>query len=263
MSRDLIIKRGSHSLEKMEYTAWEPQYERIRREFGFSMDREERSADRLEALLSEEARTNGLVRASSRLRGRDVVVVGLAPRSGPPPIWRLGRVDPPPVVVAADGATSVCLEAGIVPAVVTTDLDGPLPAEVNANRKGSLLVVHAHGDNSPAVEEWVPQFPGELAGSWAGAPRPALLNVGGFTDGDRAVCLAEHARARRILLWGFVFDRVEEPTPSETERKRSKLRWAERIIGELARSSSVPIVTWRRDGTQVPYGGGISDASTR
>ncbi len=247
----------------MEYSVWQPQYEEIRREFGFSMDREERAADRLEALLPEEARTDGLARVTARIRGRDVVVVGLAPRAGPPPIWRLGRMDRPPVVIAADGATAVCLDAGLVPAVVTTDLDGPLPAEVNANRKGSLVVIHAHGDNEPAVGAWVPQFPGELAGSWAGPPRPTLLDVGGFTDGDRAVCLAEHARARRILLWGFDFGRAEEPTPAEAERKRAKLRWAERIVGELARLGRVPIETWRRDGTRVPYGGGISDASTR
>jgi 2-amino-4-hydroxy-6-hydroxymethyldihydropteridine diphosphokinase len=263
MSRALIIKRGSDSLGEMEYSDWAPQYERIRREFGFSMDQEERSAAGLEALLPGEARSDGLGRAVARLRARDVIVVGLAPRAGPPPIWRLGRLDPPPVVVAADGATAVCLEAGVVPAVVTTDLDGPLPAEVNANRRGSMVVVHAHGDNQPAVEEWVPQFPGELAGSWAGPPRPALLNVGGFTDGDRAVCLAEHARARRILLWGFDFAQVEEATPAEAERKRAKLRWAERIIGERARVGAVPIVSWRRDGTQIPYAGGISDASTR
>jgi 2-amino-4-hydroxy-6-hydroxymethyldihydropteridine diphosphokinase len=263
MSRALIIKRGSHSLGKMEFAVWEPQYERIRREFGFAMDREERSAARLESLLPVEYRDRALPRATAPLRGRDVIVVGLAPRAGPPPIWRLGRVDRPPAVVAADGAAAVCLDAGIVPAVVVTDLDGPLPAEVNANRKGSLVVVHAHGDNGPAVEEWVPQFPGAISGSWAGPPRPALLNVGGFTDGDRAVCLAQHAAARRILLWGFDFGQVEDPNPSDANRKRAKLRWAARIIEELAASGSVPIVTWRRDGTQVPYAAGISDASTR
>ncbi len=263
MSRALIIKRGPDSLGEMEFSAWAPEYERIRREFGFAMDREERSAERLEALLPDAARTGGLPRAAALLRGREVIVVGLAPRAGPPPLWRLGRTDPVPVVVAADGATAVCLDAGIVPAIVTTDLDGPLPAEVNANRKGSLVVVHAHGDNLPQVEEWVPQFPGELAGSWAGAPRPALLNVGGFTDGDRAVCLAEHARARRIRLWGFDFGWVEEGSSAATERKRAKLTWADRIIGELARAGAVPIVSWRRDGSEVPYLAGISDASTR
>jgi 2-amino-4-hydroxy-6-hydroxymethyldihydropteridine diphosphokinase len=263
MSRALIIKRGSDSLGEMEFARWEPEYERIRAEFGFAMPREEHAAARLEALLPPEYRDGAIRRATAPLRGREVIVVGLAPRYGPPPIWRLGRLDPAPAVVAADGAAAVCLEAGIVPAVVVTDLDGPVPAEVNANRKGSLVVVHAHGDNEPALEEWVPQFPGALAGSWAGPPRPALLDVGGFTDGDRAACLAEHAGARAILLWGFDFAEVEEPSPADAARKRAKLRWAERIVGDLARRGTVPIRTWRRDGTQVPYAAGISEASTR
>jgi 2-amino-4-hydroxy-6-hydroxymethyldihydropteridine diphosphokinase len=247
----------------MEYADWAPRYERIRHEFGFPMDREERSAERLTELLAPASRTDGLGRAVRRLQGREVVVVGLAPRAGPPPVWRLTSQSPATAVVAADGAAEICLDAGIVPAVIVTDLDGPVASEVAANRKGSLVVVHAHGDNQAAVEEWVPQFPGELAGSWAGPPTASLLDVGGFTDGDRSVCLAEHARPRRILLWGFDFEHVEGGTPLEMERKRAKLAWAMRIVDELARSSTVPILDWRRDASIVPYGAGISDASTR
>ncbi len=247
----------------MEFAAWAPRYEEIRREFAFPMEAEERAARRLTELLPPPARTGGLARAAERLRGREVVVVGLAPRAGPPPIWRLASQQPAPTVVAADGATAPCLDAGIVPAVIATDLDGPIPTEIAANRRGSLVVVHAHGDNLPALEEWVPQFPGALAGSWAGPPTDALLDVGGFTDGDRAACLAEHVGARRILLWGFEPEAVEEASPAEAERKRAKLRWAGRILTDLARSSPVPILAWRRDGSLAPYAGGISDASTR
>jgi 2-amino-4-hydroxy-6-hydroxymethyldihydropteridine diphosphokinase len=247
----------------MEYAEWAPRYEQIRREFGFPMDREQRSADRLVGLLSESARSDGLGRAVGRLHGREVVVVGLAPHAGPPPIWRLPPASPAPAVVAADGATKVCLDAGIVPTIVTTDLDGPVPSEIAANRRGALVVVHAHGDNESALAEWVPQFPGELAGSWAGPPTASLLNVGGFTDGDRGVCLAEHARTRRVLLWGFDFEDVEETSVHEVERKRAKLAWARRILGDLARTGSVPILSWNHDGSIAPYGGGISDASTR
>jgi len=247
----------------MEYATWAPFYDEIAREFGFAFDREERSADRLEALLPLVARSESLARVRARLAGRDVLVVGLAPRAGPPPIWRLPATDRPLAVVAADGATAACLDAGLVPAVIVTDLDGPIPAEVGANRRGSLVVVHAHGDNLDAVEEWVPQFPAELAGSWAGPPRPALFDVGGFTDGDRAVFLAEHSGARRILLWGFDFETVDEPDPSARARKRAKLHWARRLIAELARSGRSPILVWARDGSLTPYPAGNNVESTR
>jgi len=247
----------------MEYSDWASFYDQIAREFGFPFALEERSASRLEALLPPEARSEPLARAAARLAGRDVIVVGRAPRAGPPPLWRLPAVDPPPAVIAADGATTACLGAGIVPTLVVTDLDGPVPTEIGANRRGSLVIVHAHGHNLGAVEEWMPQFPGELAGSWAGPPRPALFNVGGFTDGDRAVFLAEHSGARRILLWGFEFEAVEEPDPVKRARKLAKLAWARRLIATLARTGRSPIELWERDGSRAPYPGGRRDESTR
>jgi uncharacterized Rossmann fold enzyme len=247
----------------MDYALWAPSYGKIAHEFGFPFDREVRAADRLEQLLPAAARWDPLARIRSRLAGRDVVVVASAPRGGPPPIWRLPSTAPAPVVIAADPATAACLDAGIVPALVVTDLDGPIPTEIGANRRGSLVVVHAHGDNLPALEEWVPQFPGELAGSWAGPPRPALFDVGGFTDGDRAVFLAEHSGARGILLWAFDFETVEDPDPAVRSRKRAKLAWSRRLIGELARSGRSPIRLWERDGTTRPYPDGNADASTR
>lgn len=247
----------------MEYAVWAPLYQQIAAQFGFPFDREERSADRLEALLPLAARSEPLARIRSRLSGRDVVVAGAAPHGGPPPIWRLPSSDPAPVVVAADPASGACLDAGIVPALIVTDLDGPVPTEVGANRRGSLVVVHAHGDNGPALEEWVPQFPGELAGSWAGPPRAALFDIGGFTDGDRAVFLAEHSGARQILLWAFDFDTVDEPDPAVRARKRAKLAWSRRLIGELARTGRTPIRRWERDGSFSPYPPVIVDASTR
>ena len=247
----------------MEYPDWSPTYRRIAEEFGFPFDREVRSADRLEALLPPSAREPPLPRVARRLAGREVVIVGTAPGAGPPPIWRLADRATGTAVVAADGATAACLGAGIVPDVVVTDLDGDLPAEVVANRRGSLVVVHAHGDNRPALEEWVPQFPGEVAGSWAGPPRPALLDVGGFTDGDRGVYLAEHVGARRLVLWGLDFDHVAETDPSRAQRALIKLAWARRSIDRLVEQRPTPVELWQRDGSFRPYPPGKNVASTR
>ena len=237
----------------MEYSEWAPRYDRIRAEFGFPFEREVAAAELLESLLPEAARERPLERLRPRVEGRDAVIVGLAPRAGPPPLWRLPAAGPPLSIIAADGATTTCLNAGIVPTIIVTDLDGPVPAEVSANRRGSVVVLHAHGDNQPALTEWVGEFPGELVGSWAGPPRPGLINVGGFTDGDRAAYLADHLGASRVLLWGFDFERTAPTDPAAHEVKLVKLTWAMRVLGDLATSGRSPLLLWRSDGSIVPY----------
>ncbi len=233
----------------MQYARWAPRYEAIRADFGFPFEAEERAAEELIALLPREARESAEERIAHRLADRDVVIVGLAPGAGPPPVWRLGAAGPAPAIVAADGAAKACLDAGLVPGVIATDLDGPVPAEIAANGRGALVVVHGHGDNRPALRRWVPEFPGELAGSWAGRPRDGLLNPGGFTDGDRAAYLADAAGARRLLLWGFDFAAVDEAEPGARARKARKLGWAERLLRELAAERRAPTLLWRRDGS--------------
>lgn len=245
----------------MEYDDWAPTYDRIRTEFGFPFDREQRSARRLRELLPRPALLYPLDRLRPRVAGREAVICGLAPHVGPPPIWQLPRRDRPPALLAADGATLACLEAGLVPDVVVTDLDGPVAAEVSANARGSLTLVHAHGDNLDALERWVPEFGGELAGSWAGAPGGGLLNVGGFTDGDRAAYLAEHLGSQRILLWAFDFEHPAEGPDAAV--KRSKLRWAERLLAELSERGRTPLARWAPDGSIHPYGPGGPGTSTQ
>jgi len=246
----------------VEYAEWAPYYARIQREFGFSWPKERAAADRLLRLLPPNARIDPLARIGRRLAGRDAVIVGLGPRAGAPPVWRLPPATPPPSIVAADGAAARCLAADLVPDVIVTDLDGPVPSEISANARGSLVLIHAHGDNVPALEEWVPQFGHELAGSWAGPPTTELVNVGGFTDGDRAAFLAHHAGARRLLLWGFNFEETDERDPEIAARKLAKLRWTATLLGLLARPPT-SLLVWRSDGTLVPYAGLGTGPSTQ
>jgi 2-amino-4-hydroxy-6-hydroxymethyldihydropteridine diphosphokinase len=245
----------------VRYSLWAPRYEAIRADFGYPFAQEEAAAAALARLLPPAARERPDARLRARLAGREAIVVGLAPGAGPPPLWRLPPAERGAAVVAADGATRACLEAGIVPSVIVTDLDGPVASEVEANGRGALVVVHAHGDNVAALERWVPEFPGELVGSWAGPPRDGLVDPGGFTDGDRAAYLAEDAGASRILLWGFDLASVEETDAAVREVKRRKLRWAERLLEELAARGRTPLVYWRRDGSFAQVGSSAS--STR
>jgi 2-amino-4-hydroxy-6-hydroxymethyldihydropteridine diphosphokinase len=248
-----VIKgRASISRETVRYPQWAPEYDRIRVQFGFSMDRERAASQRLVELLPKPALERAEQRIRARIRGRDTIVVGLAPRSGAPPVWMLPRAEVSPALVVADGAAERCLAGGLVPDVVVTDLDGPIPSEVTANVRGSLVLVHAHGDNVPALERWVPEFPRELAGSWAGPPERGLVDFGGFTDGDRAAYLAEYVGAPRILLYGFDFEHID-PGDADPTIKRQKLMIARRDLDLLAREGRSRIEIWAPDGTLSPY----------
>jgi 2-amino-4-hydroxy-6-hydroxymethyldihydropteridine diphosphokinase len=236
----------------VRYRQWAPEYERIQADFGFPFEKERAASERLVELLPKPALERAEQRIRARVRGRDTIVVGLAPRAGAPPVWMLPRSEEPPALVVADGAAERCLAAGLVPDVVVTDLDGPVPSEVTANVRGALVLIHAHGDNIPALERWTPEFPRELAGSWAGPPERGLVNFGGFTDGDRAAYLAEFVGAPRILLYGFDFEHMDPSEPSP-DIKRKKLVAARRVLDLLAREGRSKVEVWAPDGTLSPY----------
>ena len=65
-------------------------------------------------------------------------------------------------VIAADGAAAVLMEMGIVPEVICTDLDGnsktDIEREILACEKGSIVLIHAHGDDIDKLEKYAPPF---------------------------------------------------------------------------------------------------------
>jgi hypothetical protein len=209
----------------MQFAVWEPIYRSILQDFGFSGKRDEEAAELLAGLLFN--REPPLPAVESVVRGRRVVVFGNAP-SLKAELDSLQEKDA--AFLAADGATSVLLERGILPDVVVTDLDGPFPAILKANLQGCVVVVHAHGDNLDALNRYVPQLV-RVIGTVQCRPLPGLCNFGGFTDGDRCVFLARELGAASIKLVGFDFE-----DESVTPRKKKKLAWARRLI-DLALAS--------------------------
>lgn len=208
----------------MDWDAWEPHYRAILAEFRYSEAADREAARALDALLGGKrlARDRELRRL---LEGAVVVVAGPA-LEGP----GLPGGD---ALVACDSATALVLARGRHPDLLVTDLDGAVEEQVKANHCCSIALVHAHGDNLPALRRWVPRFQGRLVGTCQCEPLGALRNLGGFTDGDRACFLAAHFGARRIVLAGFDFERPRAKEGKDPEVKRRKLAWARRLLGEL------------------------------
>lgn len=140
------------------------------------------------------------------------------------------------LLVAANGATKILLDNNLLPDVVITDLDGDLSSLTNASSNGSILVVHAHGDNVDKLK-YVKYFQGPIIGSTQVEPRPFVYNFGGFTDGDRALFTVYHAGYRKAVLVGFDFD---DPYTcpgkylSDSTMKKSKLDIARFLINYLS-----------------------------
>jgi len=206
----------------MQFTAWQPIYYSILQDFGFSEERDEEAAELLAGILR--GREPMLPAARSILSGCRAIVCGNAPKLS----RELDELqDRNAIFLAADGATAVLLEHNIIPDIVVTDLDGPFPAILKANSMGSIVAVHAHGDNLDALKRYVPELK-RVIGTVQCRPPPGLHSFGGFTDGDRTVFLARELGAASIELLGFDYE-----DESVTPRKKRKLEWAKRLI-ELA-----------------------------
>ncbi|MDI6639630.1 MAG: DUF115 domain-containing protein [Methanocellales archaeon] len=206
----------------MNFEEWEPIYQEILDDFGFDRGKDEEAARLLSKLIGN--RSLNVQRLSELIYRRHVIICGNAPLLEE----ELRSIDVSDrVVMAADGATSVLLKNGIVPDIVVTDLDGCMEDIISADRLGSVIVVHAHGDDIPAMKQYVPSL-NNVIGSTQSVPLKNVHNFGGFTDGDRCVFLAKEFGAESIALIGFDF---EDSNVSEVKQK--KLQWAKKLISEF------------------------------
>ena len=212
----------------MDFDEWETYYKRILQDFGFSRQEDERAAKILDGILG--GTRISLEELASVLAGKAVSVAGNASGLA----GELGGLTK--VVVAADEATSVLMAHGKVPQVIVTDLDGNVEDQVEANRKGAIAVVHAHGDNIPAIRKWAKRFEGKTVATTQSRPFGRVYDFGGFTDGDRGAFLADAMGARSIRLVGFDF---EHPNEKDTDRgtKKRKLGWAYILLQTLDKTT--------------------------
>jgi uncharacterized Rossmann fold enzyme len=211
----------------LRWEEWEPVYARILKEFGFSRQADELSAQLLDSLLQSKPKVDdeGL---AARI-GEEVTVCG----NGPNLEEGLERSSPRGTLICADGATGRLMDRHYWPALIVTDLDGDIEPQLRANSAGAVMVVHAHGDNRGRILSVVPRIEGAVVGTTQSRPFGRLRNFGGFTDGDRAVELARHFGARRVNLIGFDFEAPTLVSGKDAGIKARKLRWAQSIIFDM------------------------------
>ena len=206
----------------MKFSEWEPHYREILDYFGFSREDDEKAARLLSTLLTRD----DMPALAALTKGKEVTVCGNAPCLKK----EVRKIHG--VVFAADAAAEVLFGNGIRPDAVFTDLDGATDRLLDMNDAGTIVVVHAHGDNIPLLRHWVPKLGGPVAATTQGPPRPHVHNFGGFTDGDRAVFAAQALGAARITIIGFDLD-----DPDVDPVKRGKLFWARKLLALIGYAS--------------------------
>jgi uncharacterized Rossmann fold enzyme len=138
-------------------------------------------------------------------------------------------------VIAADSATTTLLASGINPDIIVSDLDGVVEDQIEVNSRGAPILVHAHGDNTRAIDQYVGRFEGAVVGTCQCKPLDHVFNYGGFTDGDRAACIAAELGAKQVLLAGFDFENPAAKLGKNSDVKKRKLAWARIILDELVK----------------------------
>ena len=217
----------------MKFEKWEPLYTEILAYFSFSRAEDERSAKLLASLVEQDA----LLEAKKWIQtAEQVFVCGNAPclRDELHALKLSDQNREKLILIAADGASLVLHAECLSPDIIVTDLDGIYDDKeviYSMNQNGTILVIHAHGDNAQLLQSFVPFCPGPIICTTQAEPFFHVYNFGGFSDGDRAVFFAHALGATKVTLCGFDLD-DEKVDPI----KRKKLLWARRLLGMLGYS---------------------------
>ena len=215
----------------MQFDVWENYYKAVIQSMGYDRDRDEVVAHQLSNMLEDrEDQLVPLDRLRDLLEKKHVFVFG----DGPSLEDDIKGFDFRSTKVAADGATSKIMDVGIMPDIIVTDLDGKVEDQVEANRNGAIVIIHAHGDNQDQVKRWVPQFEGPILGSTQSTPIDRVHDFGGFTDGDRCAFLCDHFDAASIILVAFNFDDTDQEYLKRIgPTKLKKLTWGGMLLAAL------------------------------
>ena len=218
----------------MTITGWESKYREILKDFGYSRNKDAQSAKLLNSLLQKKTLSTGI---RDLIKNKPVFVIGAGPSL--PYCIPILKKHKKITKIVADGATKAIIENGLRPDIVVTDLDGDITSLKKAGSKNTIMVVHAHGDNSEKLH--LLKYFKNCVGTTQTKPIGKIHNFGGFTDGDRCVFLANHFQAKKIILLGMDFGtRIGKYSKTRVLNrtiKIKKLRRGKKLLEWLAKKS--------------------------
>ncbi len=185
-------------------------YFKILSDFGFDERKDVEAAKLMHELAKNKLLDKSVL--AEKISGKDVAIIG-------------GAVDSAinaEVVITAGKAIGRWLKiCDIIPDVHVTDIEESTDILVKLQDMGTILVLHAHGDNMDRIRDVIPKLR-SFVGTTQHKPFNKIYNFGGFTDGDRAAIIAKEFNAKKIILHGFHFHSIGV--------KGKKLMWAKKIL---------------------------------
>ena len=220
----------------MVISGWNLRYLEILKEFNYDKKQDLESALILDSMLKE---SNIKQKIKEMINLKSVFVIG----SGPSLALAISFLKKfkKTTMIVADSALEPLIENGIKPDIVVTDLDGNEKALKKIGKTKTIFVVHAHGDNKLKLH-FVKNFK-NCIGTTQTKSLGKIQNFGGFTDGDRAVFLANYFDAKKIILFGMDFGnkigRFSNTKFSERKIKLKKLEKGKFLLEWLAKKIKI------------------------
>lgn len=227
------------SVINVDYNNWNKYYAEILDDFNFSQEDDEKSARILDGLVKQ--------KSTKEFDAKKAIIVGAGPSIEKHVQYIKDNLDLNDyLIISSDGATTYLLQTDIIPDIIVTDLDGNMDDIITANNKGSLLYVHAHGDNVDNIRRYVPMLK-DIIPTTQSTPYGKLENYGGFTDGDRAIHIAVYKyKIKKIILaamdFGKYTTKYSRPNiMNKIERadsfKEKKLMYAQKLTESLIKNN--------------------------
>ena len=218
----------------MTILGWTTRYNEIVNDFGYSKKKDIQSSRLLDSLLSKKTR---IAELKKLIENESIFIIGAGPSllSCIPILKKYNKI----TKIVADGATGALLKNNLKANIVVTDLDGDISVLKRVGQTNTIMVVHAHGDNIDKIH-LAKNFK-NCIGTTQGKPSGKIHNFGGFTDGDRCVFLANHFKAKKIILFGMDFGTTigsfSKTRVANKDVKIRKLRRGKKLLEWLAQKS--------------------------